>query len=696
MSPTHWLLRVAERAGVTPRGDPPEVTPTTPVRDAWSPVVRSLGVQDRELARIVADHFRLEVADLSRPEGGAVDLLPEAVCRKHHVLPLALSERQFIVATCDPTDLDAERSLGFASGRSVVFRVASPWEIQEALDARFSPDRTVERILGNLDVGPVAEDLTVEEDGGPESLSVEDVESGPVMRLANLILRDAITAGASDIHIEPGRGKGAVRYRVDGVLRNHMELPMTAMNRVISRIKILAKLDITDRLRPQDGKARVRVRDGSFDLRVSTLPAGGAEKCVIRILDSDHSITLADLNIADYELDRFRRLLSFREGIVLVTGPTGSGKTTTLYGALRELADGRVNIMTVEDPVEYDLPAITQTQVEVKQGVTFAGALRAILRQDPDIILVGEIRDRETAETAAQAALTGHLVLATVHANDAVAAVARLSDLGLRHSIVATALRGTLAQRLLRRVCAACAEPVRDDLTPEEETLALKFETQPVVRAVGCSECGFTGYRGRIPVQEVMVMDGKLQEAIELRKGHATLQRLAIQAGMRGLRDSALEWVGRGETTLVEVERVIGQVVDYEEREESRGPPRILVVDDEEEARLMMQALLRQEGFEVRAVEDGEKAIDLLKRDRDWSLVILDLLMPRKDGREVLGWIRGSVETAALPVLVRTGKEGEESEAELLEAGADDYVPKEVHPQRFLARVRAVIRRAAL
>jgi type II secretory ATPase GspE/PulE/Tfp pilus assembly ATPase PilB-like protein len=347
---------------------------------------------------------------------------------------------------------------------------------------------------------------------------------------------------------------------------------MTAMNRVISRIKILAKLDITDRLRPQDGKARVRVGDGAYDLRVSTLAAGGAEKCVIRILDSNQSITLADLNLAEYEMDRFRQLLSFREGIVLVTGPTGSGKTTTLYGALRELADGKVNIMTVEDPVEYDLPSITQIQVEVKQGVTFAKALRAILRQDPDIILVGEIRDRETAETAAQAALTGHLVLATVHANDAVAAVARLSDLGLQHSTVATALRGTLAQRLLRRVCPACAEPIRATSPRRRRPLARKFEAQPVVRAVGCSECGFTGYRGRIPVQEVMIIDGKLQEAIELRKGHATLQRLAIQAGMRGLRDAGLEWVARGETTLVEVERVIGQVVDYEEREESQGP----------------------------------------------------------------------------------------------------------------------------
>jgi type II secretory ATPase GspE/PulE/Tfp pilus assembly ATPase PilB-like protein/ActR/RegA family two-component response regulator len=534
------------------------------------------------------------------------------------------------------------------------------------------------------------------EDRGPESVAEEDVESGPVIQATNLIIREAIEAGASDIHIEPGRGKGNVRIRVDGVMRSHMEVPMTAMNRIISRIKILGKLDITDRLRPQDGKARVKVKNLAYDLRISTLPAGGAEKCVIRILDSSKNHVLSDLGIPEYELKRFRELLGHREGVVLVTGPTGSGKTTTLYGALRELADGKVNIMTVEDPVEYDLPAITQTQVEKKQGMTFASALRAILRQDPDIILVGEIRDKETAETAAQAALTGHLVLATVHANDAVSAVARLADLGLQHSTVATALRGALAQRLLRGVCSACAEPVRGTFTEEEERLRKAYETDPVVRAVGCSECGFTGYRGRLPVQEVMHTDPRIQEAIELRKGHATLQRLSVQGGMRTMRDVALDWVTQGRTTLVEVERVIGQMQDHEEAEERKGPPRILIVDDEEEARMMMATLLQAEGYEVRTAEDGQQAKDILATDPDWSLMILDLLMPRMDGRELLRWIRGAVDTMALPVLVRTGKEGEEAEAEILEAGADDYLSKGIQAHRFLARVKAILRRAAL
>jgi type II secretory ATPase GspE/PulE/Tfp pilus assembly ATPase PilB-like protein/ActR/RegA family two-component response regulator len=696
VSQTHWLFRIAERAGIV-ANDRPELDASVLVRDAWGEVSRSLEIPDRRLSELVAQYFRLKVSDLSVPDAQATEVVPEAMARQFHIFPLMLTDRHLVVATSDPTDLDAERSLGFTSGRTVVFQVASPAEIQDALDQAYSSiGDAVEGILGGLDADGADASVAVVEESGPESISVEDVDSGPVIRLTNLILRDAIEGGASDIHVEPGRGKGNVRYRVDGVLRSHMELPMAALNRVISRIKILSKLDIADRLRPQDGKARVRVNDLAYDLRVSTIPAGGAEKCVIRILDSNAQFTLDDLDLPEHELTRFRELLTYREGIVLVTGPTGSGKTTTLYGALRELADGKVNIMTVEDPVEYELGAVTQTQVETKQGMTFAGALRAILRQDPDVILVGEIRDRETAETAAQAALTGHLVLATVHANDAVSAVARMGDLGLQYSTIASALRGALAQRLLRRVCAACAEPVRGVLTPEEQVLTERYEAEPMVRAVGCTDCGFTGYRGRIPVQEVLIAGPRLQQAIEMRKGHTTLQQLSIQSGMRTMLEVAVDWVVQGKTTLVEVERVLGQVIDEEKAVERKGPPKILVVDDDEDARLMMASLLEEEGYEVTRAQDGTEAVDVLKEDPHFSLVVLDLFMPKMDGREVLQWIRGSVDTAAVPVVVRTGMEGEESEAELLEAGADDYLTKALEPERFRARVRAILRRAAL
>jgi type II secretory ATPase GspE/PulE/Tfp pilus assembly ATPase PilB-like protein/CheY-like chemotaxis protein len=473
-----------------------------------------------------------------------------------------------------------------------------------------------------------------------------------------------------------------------------MDLPMAALNRIISRIKVLSKLDIADRLRPQDGKARVQVRGRSYDLRVSTIPAGGAEKCVMRVLDSSSALSLDELEIPKNEMERLRGLLTHRSGIVVVTGPTGSGKTTTLYGALRELADGKVNIMTVEDPIEYELAGVTQTQVHTKQGMTFSGALRAMLRQDPDVILVGEIRDKETAVTAAQAAMTGHLVLTTVHANDAVSAVARLADLGLQYSTIAQTLRGAIAQRLVRKVCASCAEPVRGQLTPDEQRLTERHGTEPVVRAVGCPDCGFTGYRGRLPVNEVLVGGPRLQQAIEARKGWATLSRVAIQGGMRTLHEVGLEWVKKGRTTLVEIERVLGQGLEEDSIDNDRVAPRILLVDDDQDARVLMRTLLERDGYEVEEAEDGYKAIDILKEDQEFNLVVLDLAMPGLDGRQVLQQIRASVDTSAVPVLIRTATGSDVIEAELLEAGADDYVDKAVDADRFLARVHAVLRRA--
>jgi len=689
----HWLVRIAERAGYADR-ERPEIAPGAPAPEAWTAVTKTYDITDAQLSELVAEYFRLEVADINAADPNATLLIPETMARKHLIYPLHEDDRHVIVATCDPTNVEAERALGFSTGRTPLFAVAAPRTIQDALDSRFSPEKAVDVLLGGI-ADDVDEDaVRLVEEMGPESISEDDISATPVVKLTNLIIRDAITQGASDIHVEPGRKLGAVRYRVDGVLRKHMDLPMAALNRIISRVKVLSKLDIADRLRPQDGKARVQVRGRAYDLRVSTIPAGGAEKCVMRVLDSSSAMSLDELEIPAAELERLRGLLTHRSGIVVVTGPTGSGKTTTLYGALRELADGRVNIMTVEDPIEYELPGITQTQVQTKQGMTFAGALRAMLRQDPDVILVGEIRDKETALTAAQAAMTGHLVLTTVHANDAVSSIARLADMGLQYSTIASTLRGAVAQRLLRRVCPSCAEPVRGQLTPDERRLTESHGIEPVVRAVGCPECGFTGYRERLPVNEVIEGEPHLAQAIEQRKGWATLNRVASQGGMRGLHEVGLEWVTQAKTTLVEVERVLGQGLEEDSIDVEKGPPRILLVDDDEDARLMMRTLLEKEGYEVEEAEDGHRAIDTLKHDQDYNLIILDLQMPGMDGREVLQQIRGSVDTAALPVLIRTGTGSDTLEAELLEAGADDYVDKSVDADRFIARVRAVLRRA--
>jgi type II secretory ATPase GspE/PulE/Tfp pilus assembly ATPase PilB-like protein/ActR/RegA family two-component response regulator len=492
--------------------------------------------------------------------------------------------------------------------------------------------------------------------------------------------------------MEPGTGGSVVRFRVDGVLRTHMQLPNQAMVRVVSRMKILSKLDIADRHRPQDGRTRIEVKGKHYDLRVSTVPTRDAEKLVIRVLDPSGAPLLAELDMLELELRRFRQMLSFREGIVIVTGPTGSGKTTTLYAAVRELATGEVNIMTVEDPVEYELSGITQIQVEPKRGVTFPSALRAILRQDPDVVFVGEIRDLETAQVAVQAAMTGHLVLATLHTNDALGVIPRLVDLGLDRTSVAGALRGIVAQRLIRRICPKCVDTIHGDLTETERRLAGVYGVQPTVRAAGCEHCGMTGYRGRTPVNEVFVPTPQILESIVKGATVQELQRAATAAGMRAMREVALEKVRGGTSTLQEVERVLGEGIS--EASAPNDQANILLVDDDPTIRTLARALLEKNGYRVTEVGDGPAAIEHFADGKECALVVLDLALPTLSGIEVLSRIRSNASTASVPVVVLTGSEGDEAEVQAMDAGADDYIRKPIEPARFVARVKAALRRA--
>jgi type II secretory ATPase GspE/PulE/Tfp pilus assembly ATPase PilB-like protein/CheY-like chemotaxis protein len=473
-----------------------------------------------------------------------------------------------------------------------------------------------------------------------------------------------------------------------------MQVPTSVLSRVVSRIKIMGKLDIADRLRPQDGRARLQVENATLDLRISTVPTREAEKAVIRLLDPRNVRRLEGLAIAPAELTRIRRLFGHREGIVVVTGPTGSGKTTLLYAALQELATGEVNIMTVEDPVEYELPGLTQIQVETKRDLTFATALRSILRQDPDVVFVGEIRDRETAEVAVQASLTGHLVLATLHANDAVGAVARFLDLGIDRTKIAATLRGSVAQRLARRACPKCVLPLVGPLTPAEARLAARYGVQPLVRVVGCDACSKSGYKGRLPLLEVLVSNPTFEEMVATGAPVARLQKAAAVGGFRSLRENAVERVRQGETTLEEVERVLGDAGTDQAGSEPQQPL-VLLVDDDQVCRTLARKVLEKSAFRVVEAGDGLAALAQLEAGPAPALMVVDLEMPGMGGREVLARVRQTVATAALPVLVLTGSGTEEMEAELMEAGADDYIRKPLEPARFVARVRAALRRAA-
>jgi type IV pilus assembly protein PilB len=453
------------------------------------------------------------------------------------------------------------------------------------------------------------------------------------------------------------------------------------------------------------------------------VPTRSAEKAVIRILGATGPKTLDEMAFPETDLATVRRLLSQRQGIMLVTGPTGSGKTTTMYSALREFDADQVNIMTVEDPIEYELPGMTQIQVESRQGMTFASALRAILRQDPDVIFVGEIRDEETADIAVQASRTGHLVLATLHTNDAIGTIARFGDLGLDGAAIVDTFRGAIAQRLLRRVCKKCAEPVTDPLTPEEARLENEFGVRPAVRAEGCSHCGRSGFQGRIPVNEILTMTPALAELISRRGTPDQMLRAAVHDGMLTLRESALNRVRSGETTLDEVQRVIGfndaapASEDSSDRTpvppaaESRaqasdgaadtveaiegGSARILLVDDDKITRTISRGLLASEQSRVTEADNGRSALDLLQGS-DYSLIVLDLEMPEMDGRQVLEAVRSGIHTAAIPVIVLTGNEDPDTEIDLMDLGADDYIRKPIDPPRFVTRVRATLRRSSM
>ena len=689
-----WLEEVAEQAGLL-RGAAPQVDSDGTLLEAWRSVA-SACKSEGDLARAVAARYRVPVADLSTATHAAQLLVPEKVVRRYGVFPIRVNDRQITVAVADPTNFELEQALGFASGRTPVFEIATPSAIEKAIDGAYSPDRAVERLIER--VGSEALDqVHIVEDIEPEAVSSKEVEAGPVVKLTNLILHEAVRARASDIHLEPGREGGTVRFRVDGVLQTMMQISTPVLNRVVSRIKIMGKLDIADRLRPQDGRARLQVEGNTLDLRISTVPTRDAEKAVIRLLDPRNAKQLEELKVPPPELIRLRRLLTYREGIVVVTGPTGSGKTTLLYAALRELATGEINIMTVEDPVEYELPGLTQIQIAPKRDLTFASALRSILRQDPDVVFVGEIRDRETAEVAVQASLTGHLVLATLHANDAVGAVERFVDLGIDRSKIAATLRGSVAQRLARRVCANCAVPVTEPLTAEELRLVSRYGVKPLVRAVGCATCGKSGYRGRLPLLEVLVSNPNFEEQVVAGVSSAQLLKAAAVGTFRTLREGAIERVRAGETTLEEIDRVVGAVrgdgSEAERPAETQGP-HILLVDDDAVTRGVARTLLQKNGFRVSEATDGAGGLEQLEATGGFALMVLDLEMPLLGGREVLARVRKSVSTAGLPVLVLTGSGSEDLEALLMEEGADDYIRKPLDPARFIARVKAALRRA--
>jgi type II secretory ATPase GspE/PulE/Tfp pilus assembly ATPase PilB-like protein/CheY-like chemotaxis protein len=707
----------------------------------WEVLVQRKVASDQQILDAIAARFRFPLANLTKLDPKLIATVPEQLARRFNVVPVGQTDSYLEVATSNPFDMDAEKMLAFATGREVRMLLGSPSKIREKLDELYrETESVVSRLLQGLSGDFEVEQLKDEEES---AASAEQASQRPILRLVDGMIADGVSNRASDIHIEPIEGGVIVRYRIDGVLRQAMKIPRSAGVPLISRVKIMSGLDIADRLRPQDGRARVSVNGEPVDLRVSTLPASHGEKVVIRILNQKATtLSLTSLGLADDEQQAIKTLLSHKEGIILVTGPTGSGKTTTLYSCLRTVQGEGVNIVTVEDPVEYKLGQnIVQVQVNEKAGLTFAAALRSILRQDPDVVLVGEIRDKETAQIALQASLTGHLVLSTLHTNDAPNAITRLVDMGMEAYKIAPALRGVVAQRLMRRLCPACrvisTEPIGGSLSrfvPPGATL---------YQAVGCTDCSMTGYRGRFSIVEVLTMTPELERRIGEGATAEKIAEAARAAGMRSLFGSGLRHVLSGESTLEELLRVTD--VPHEEARPGRpsGPrPRIstphaasplqglataapssaepleflmdlleesppadgalaegrgrgasvLLVEDEDQLRRVMKDLLQREGYRVAEARDGIQALDEVDRFAP-DVIILDLNLPGIDGYSVLAQLRSRPSTRDIPIMVLTAKGDEDNEVRVFELGADDFVTKPFRARSLTARIEAVLGR---
>ncbi|QBI22132.1 type II secretion system protein GspE [Egibacter rhizosphaerae] len=512
-------------------------------------------VTEADLVAALARHLGMDFVDLSsgQVDTVAASLVPEHLARRHCVLPIGFDDDgTLVIAMGDPANVLAIDDVRTATDRDVRAVVATRSDINQAIERYVRMGESVEDLADEIDTRDEPDDL--------ESIQ-EVADDAPIVKFVNAIISQAVADRASDIHIEPQEHEIRVRERVDGVLHEVTTQGKKIHAGVVSRLKIMAEMDIAERRIPQDGRISIRTGGKAIDLRVSTLPTVHGEKVVMRILDkSSVLLELSDLGFLDHNYQRYEESFTKPYGMILVTGPTGSGKSTTLYATLNVINQPGVNIVTTEDPVEYQLGGISQVQINPKAGLSFPNALRSILRQDPDVVLVGEMRDTETAQIGMEAALTGHLVLSTLHTNDAPSAVTRLTEMGVEPFLVSSSVDCVLAQRLARRICKHCRqayEPTAAELrtaglpVDEDESLPTLY------KAVGCAACAHTGYRGRLAVHEVMVMSEEIQRLIVERASTEEVTKFAKAQGMRTLREDGLAKALMGQTTLEEVSRVV-------------------------------------------------------------------------------------------------------------------------------------------
>ncbi|MEX2176724.1 MAG: ATPase, T2SS/T4P/T4SS family [Pirellulaceae bacterium] len=500
----------------------------------------------------------------------AIDVLPREYIEKNLVFPLYKIRHTLTVAVCEPTNLFLIDELRSLTGLEVQVVATSAKDIRRMVTTL--PDSktfVIDDIIGD---NAQAEVTLIETAIDDISDSSEYAGQSPVIRLVNYIIYNAVKEGASDIHIEPADRCMRIRYRIDGKLYKSLEVPLNLLGAVTSRIKIMASLDISERRLPQDGRVHVLLDGRKIDLRISTFPGSRGEKTAVRVLDTRTvSLNLRDLGFAEDVLTPLQMSIQAPNGIILVTGPTGSGKSTTLYAALNEIASMENNVCTVEDPIEYHLPLINQFQVQERVGLTFSKALRTLLRQDPDVIMVGEVRDEETARTAIQAALTGHLVFSTLHTNDAPSAITRLVNMGVEPYLIGAALNIVLAQRLVRRICPKCRETYEPARTLRKAIERMGYAIDKFYKGLGCRKCRNTGYSGRVGVHELLIVNDELRDAIVAESSVVVLRRIAATYGMVTLRHDGFRKVREGLTSIEEIIQIAGDISGASEKKQTTG-----------------------------------------------------------------------------------------------------------------------------
>jgi type IV pilus assembly protein PilB len=717
-------------------------------------------MNEEQIAAEVSGALRIPLVDLSGVvfDDAAIQLVDHRVAVKLSIVPLRVEGNHLLLAMANPFDHEGIRDLEFATGRRIRPTAAVHSAVVEAINDCYKMPGTIGALLSQIPDGEKVSVLAekVKGDEVSEQELSREAERAPVIKMVNCIFNEALKNWASDIHVEPGPNIVNVRYRVNGILEEGLQLPKWVQSSIVARIKVMAKLDITKRHIPQDGRLKIRSEDRTVDVRVSSLPTSDGEKIVMRVLDPSTALRSIDsVGLSRRDLNTLRAAIRKPEGMILVTGPTGSGKTTTLYAVIQEIFSPEINIVTIENPIEYEMKEVNQVEVNVKQGLTFADVLRSTLRQDPDVILVGEIRDRETAEVAFHAAQTGHLVLSTLHTLDTSSTVTRLLELGIEHHLLASSLVAVIAQRLVRTVCERCAEPaVVDEATAK--ALGLKGRTS--MRGKGCPACRKSGFSGRIGVYEVMEVTKKVQQTIESKAPDSTLRRVARAEGMTTLIEDALAKIEAGRTTPEEVLASVQveahgptcpqcsnpieerfavcpfcrhqlvrtcptcseplkpewnscpscgavpaappskeEVLAAKHRAADPGEitrPRILVVEDNEDLRVFIRKGLARVDSTLLFDEaaDGLEALRKVEESPP-HLILLDLMMPGMDGYEVCKRLRADLQTAFLPIIMLTARDDANSKKLGFLAGTDDYVIKPFDAEELAARVRRLLER---